>query len=136
MDRAQLSRVLFACAIFVIVLFNLLVALAGSGVLFLPGVPLIAFFFVFLVLAVWARGPGLSWVKAPRVSRRLAIAQGAALFLTVGFFMAGYASPARPLRVLLMLTGAAFLAAVVVIARRNAREWATAVADSRAESHF
>ena len=136
MDRVRLSQVLFACAIFVIVLLNLLVALAGSGALFLPGLPLIAVFFLFLVLAAWARGPGLSWVKAPRVPRRLAILQDAALFLTVGFFMAGYASPARPLRVLLMLTGTACLAAVVVIARRNAREWAAAVADSRAESHF
>ena len=136
MDRALLSRVFFGCAIVVAGLLNLLVALAGAGVFFLPGLPLIAFFFLFLVLALWARGPGQGWVNAPKMPRALALSQGAATFLTVGFFIAGYVTVSPLLRVLLMLIGAAFLAAVIVISRRNARQWAAAVADSQADSHF
>lgn len=136
MYRLQLSRVLFGFAIGSIVLLNLLVALAGAAVLFLPGVPLIAFFFLFLVAALWARGPRQSWVKAPKMPRVLAISHTVAIFLMAGFFVAGYATAWLPLRVLLMMIGTGFLAMVVVIARRNDREWASAVADSQAESHF
>lgn len=136
MDRLQLSRVLFGFAVGSIVLLNLLVALAGAAALFLPGVSLIAFFFLFLIAALWARGPRQRWVKAPKMPRALSILHAVAIFLMVGFFVAGYATASLPLRVLLMLIGTGFLAMVIVIARRNDREWAAAVADSQAESHF
>jgi hypothetical protein len=136
MVRLQLSRVLFCFAIGSIVLLNLLVALAGAVALFLPGVPLIALFFLFLVAALWARGPRRRWVEAPKTPTVLAILHAAAVFLMVGFFMAGYATAPLPPRLLLMSMGTGFLAVVIVIARRNDREWAVAVADSQTESHF
>jgi len=136
MVRLQISRVLFCFAIGSIVLLNLLVALAGATALFLPGVLLIGFFFLFLVAALWVRGPRQHWGKAPEMPRGLAIAHAAAIFLMVGFFIAGYATASLLPRLLLMLIGTGFLAVVIVIARRNGREWAAAVADSEAESHF
>ena len=136
MNRLQLSRVLFGSAIGCVVLLNLLVALAGATVLFLPGVPLIGFFFLFLVAALWARGPRQRWVKAPKVPRALAILHAAAIFLMVSFFIVGYATSSLPPRVLLMVIGTVFLAVVVIITRRNDREWEAAVADAQAESHF
>ena len=136
MDRLQLSRVLLCLAIGSIVLLNLLVALAGAVVLFLPGVPLIGFFFLFLIAALWARGPRQRWVKAPKVPLALAILHGATIFLMAGFFIAGYATSSLPTRVTLMVIGAGFLAIVIVIARRIDREREAAVADSQAESHF
>ena len=136
MDRLQLSRALFCFAIGCVVLVNLLVALAGAAVLFLPGVPLISFFFMFLVAALWARGPRQRAVKAPKVPRALAILHAAAMFLMAGFFIVGYATSSLPPRVLLMVIGTGFLAVVIIIARRNDREWEAAVADSQAESHF